>query len=144
MIATNALITNANGLATLVAPLSVVAGSPVSDASGVSLAEVATDLVVVKVARLRVLLREMGAPVPRMAVPSRPVPTATVVVAFRWTMTVAVAASLLVVRAVIEERIEATNDDTEADVADTSEADVFEAEMTESVPDPPVKTNWPE
>jgi hypothetical protein len=155
MIATNALITKANGLAKLVAPLSPAGTevAEVSEAPEVSLAVVVTDRVLVRVARLRVLLREMGAPVP---VPRMPVPRETVVVALRGTTTVVVAAATsLLVRAAKEERSEETNDETEAaEVADAWEADVLEAETTEAavcdeltagaVPDPPERENWPE
>jgi hypothetical protein len=154
MIATNALITKANGLATLVAPLAPGATvADVSEASEVTLGDVATDRVVVRVARLSVLLREMGAPVP---VPRMPVPMATVVVALSGKTTVVVAApTLLVVRSAKEERSEETNDETEAaEVADALDADVFEAETIEAavcdeltgaaVPDPPERENWPE
>ncbi len=156
MIATNALITKANGLAKLVAPLSPAGTevAEVSEAPEVSLAVVVTDRVLVRVARLRVLLREMGAPVP---VPRMPVPRETVVVALRGTTTVVVvaAATSLLVRAAKEERSEETNDETEAaEVADAWEADVLEAETTEAavgdeltagaVPDPPERENWPE
>lgn len=88
MIATKALITKANGLAMLVAPLSfgddevVLSGAPdVAPAPPVVLvwvaaSDVVTVLVLDKVARLNVVLRETGMPVP---VPMAPVPTGTVV-----------------------------------------------------------------
>lgn len=88
--ATKALITKANGLAMLVAPLSLgeaeaeLSGAPdVEPAVPVVLADVCvagTDVVTVlvldKVGTLNVLLREIGLPVP---VPTAPVPTGTVV-----------------------------------------------------------------
>lgn len=84
MMATKALITKANGLAMLVALLLLLGGGEaelsgapeVAAAVPVTGTEVVTVLVLDNVARLNVLLREMGVRVP---VPRAPVPTAAVV-----------------------------------------------------------------
>lgn len=94
--ATKALITNANGLARFAALLAgaglgeLPAEPPVADASAEDGTEVVAVRVAVNEALLRVVLREMGMPVPPevTAVPTALVPTSIAVVTLAGTMVV--------------------------------------------------------
>lgn len=173
--ATKALITKAKGLAMLVALLPLGGGDevlpaapvleppvapfgPVAPVVTVAGTEVVTVLALDKVARLKVLLREIGVPVP---VPRAPVPTAAVVT-LPGTMVVTTK-RLLLLGVEMAERREDTNDETDAatEVSDAAEAEVLEpteeaedaeiavrdeaTELTdETTSGPPDRENFPE
>lgn len=174
MIATNALITKANGLAMLVALPLFGAGEEADVEAPVLVPEVpaalvllvtvvATDVVnvavLVKVAELNVVLREMELrPVPRT-----PVPTVAVVTLLETTVVTTRRPLLLLLDVLTAERSDETNDERDAEAAevmDAAEADVLEADTAddadtdvaddafsltdETTPDPPEKENCPE
>lgn len=165
--ATKALMTNAKGLARLAALLPLAAGlvelfapSPVGEAVTDTGTEEVTVLVVVpdNEARLNVVLRETGTPVP---VPMMPVPMTIAVVTLPGTTVVAT--RLLLLDDAMAESNEDTKDETDADAAEVTEAadaEVLEAEdaevaetavlddaftlTDETMPDPPESVNCPE
>ena len=170
--ATNALITKANGLAMLVAPLSggddgVLSGAPdVAPAPPVVLpdvwvaaSDVVTVLVLDKVAKLKVVLRDTGTPVP---VPIAPVPTGTVVTLAGITVvtTGRRLLLLLLLTLLMTDCSDDTSDETDAEAAevtDAAETEVLDTDTADeadtavaddafsltdaTTPDPPAKEN---
>lgn len=137
--ATKALTTKANGLAMLVAPLFGVDEGELSEVPDVEPAvpvvlaavwvagtDVVTVLVLERVARLSVVLREARPPVP---VPIAPVPTGTVVT-LRG-ITVVTTGRLLLLTLLMTDCSDDTSDETDAEAAevtDAAETEVLEAD----------------